>query len=137
MLLTLNSTIGGAPTNYQSKILACVMPTMARNFTPKIHAIVSKGRFKPGDTLDMFMDTKVNNTPFNTGVCDKVISVQKFEVKTFAPDLVQYLIDGVQIDESQLAALSKNEGFDDLEDFTSFYSKPCSGQIVHWTDFKY
>jgi len=33
--------------------------------------------------------------------------------------------------------LSKNDGFETMEDFWTFFNEPYQGMIIHWTDTRY
>jgi hypothetical protein len=39
--------------------------------------------------------------------------------------------------EQDLNKLSKNEGFNLVDDFFRFFNKDFEGKIIHWTNYKY
>ena len=81
---------------------------------------------------------------FKEAVC---ISIQDIEItyddcivvsidgKTFA--LLTKYDEAFDIGERKLQALARNDGFESITDFLSFFKGDFTGKIIHWTDLKY
>ena len=46
-------------------------------------------------------------------------------------------VDNKELSKVDIERLSKNDGFDSIEDFWSFFNQDYQGMIIHWTDTKY
>ena len=46
-------------------------------------------------------------------------------------------VDNKELSKVDIKRLSKNDGFDSIEDFWSFFNQDYQGMIIHWTDTKY
>ena len=46
-------------------------------------------------------------------------------------------VDGMVLSKFDMERLSKNDGFETMEDFWSFFNEPYQGMIIHWTDTRY
>lgn len=56
---------------------------------------------------------------------------------TIDPSLKMVKIDGKRLSDFDTERVAKNDGFDSIEDFWSFFNEPYQGMIIHWTDTKY
>jgi hypothetical protein len=39
--------------------------------------------------------------------------------------------------DEEMIRLARNDGFDSVEDFFSFFPEDFKGKIIHWTDLRY
>ena len=46
-------------------------------------------------------------------------------------------VDGMVLSKVNMERLSKNDGFETMEDFWTFFNEPYQGMIIHWTDTRY
>ena len=46
-------------------------------------------------------------------------------------------VDGMVLSKFDMERLSKNDGFETMEDFWSFFNAPYQGMIIHWTETRY
>ena len=80
----------------------------------------------------------------------KCVSVQKIEIlwgnaipapyKIQIPtpaSSVMVFIDKRPLHANEFEALAKNDGFNSVEDFFSWFNKDFTGKIIHWTNLKY
>ena len=149
------------PTNFREKILAGVKnptwpvyrgnikvfdphPNIVIVNNPKIHTIREDkhNRWKPGRKIEMvYRGPKYSILDhFNKGIpeLEKCVSVQKIEMRI--PKgclLVNVAIDGRFLGLGEIELLSRNDGFDDINDFFEWFNKDFTGKIIHWTNHRY
>lgn len=46
-------------------------------------------------------------------------------------------VDNKELSKVDIKRLSKNDGFDSIEDFWSFFNQDYQGMIIHWTETRY
>jgi len=56
---------------------------------------------------------------------------------TIEPSLRTIKVDGMELSKVNMERLSKNDGFETMEDFWIFFNEPYQGMIIHWTDTRY
>lgn len=104
----------------------------------KIHTIRrdEENRLMPGvkialscDGLHLVFDEKV------------ITAVQHIIIHIHILQYVKYLqvfVDGRKLEYREIVELAKNDGFDDVNDFISFFGLGrYEGKIIHWTDIIY
>lgn len=47
------------------------------------------------------------------------------------------IVDGKELSKTDMERLAKNDGFESMEDFWSFFNQSYQGTIIHWTDIRY
>lgn len=146
MILGFKTHFNGKQSHFVQKILACELPEYKRNFVPKIHTIRKGNRWKSGCKIHMAIHVRSKNYfQFNDGFIrlDTCISTQSINIiRKYSWDIdisksVKVFIDKQKLSFYEIEKLSKNDGFDSIYDFLHFFDKDFSGQIIHWTDFKY
>lgn len=117
---------------------------------PKIHSIRqdSKNRWKKDILIHFVINNRTKNR-FQFTHCIPVISVQDIWIhpsnktidvwKKDSDKSSDSFKDGYweELSPSQIEELSKNDGFDNIEDFWEWFNHEFAGKIIHWTDFKY
>ncbi|HBG39927.1 MAG TPA: hypothetical protein DDW85_00770 [Porphyromonadaceae bacterium] len=113
----------------------------------KIHTIREDkhNRWCAGRILHMATGVRTKRYEcFKEAVC---ISIQDIEItwddcivvsidgKTFA--LLTKYDEAFDIGERELLELARNDGFESITDFLSFFKGDFTGKIIHWTDLKY
>lgn len=73
---------------------------------------------------------------------EKVITaVQHIKIHIHLLQYVKYLqvfVDGRKLEYREIVELAKNDGFDDVNDFISFFGLGrYEGKLIHWTDKRY
>ena len=53
------------------------------------------------------------------------------------PNIKKVKVDEKELSEEDLERLVKNDGFNSIEDFWTFFKEPYQGMIIHWTDTRY
>lgn len=56
---------------------------------------------------------------------------------TIEPSSRTIIIDGKEQSKSDMERLAKNDGFETMDDFWTFFNEPYQGMIIHWTNTKY
>ena len=56
---------------------------------------------------------------------------------TIDPSLKMVEIDGKRLSDINIERVAKNDGFDSVDDFWSFFNELYQGMIIHWTNTKY
>lgn len=143
-------------TNYddffnESPEMQSVGYTAGLSFTPKIHTIREdkKNLWKNGMMIHFFINARQPNM-FQFAPSINLVSMQDIEIKyvsiydsggRFAKPFVK--IDGVIIYDvagngsDEMLKLARNDGFNGIHEFFSYFNKDFKGKILHWTDFKY
>lgn len=127
----------GEPTYFREKILSGVGFGPLQG-PPKIHTMRAAKRWKPGDLIHMAYGVRSENyEQFNKNIegLQRVISVQDVTVKGNASSW-SLVIDGKDCSD-KMPFLIVNDGFSNSDEFFKWFKKPFTGQIVHWTDWRY
>lgn len=109
---------------------------------PKHHTIREdkKDRWKAGNKIDFFINCRQKDM-FRFAPVLAVVSIQKVEIKYLIRDAfgstISIKIDGKEIDYSTTVELTRNDGFDTIEDFFAYFNEDYLGKIIHWTDLRY
>ena len=53
------------------------------------------------------------------------------------PFLKMIEIDGKRLSDIDTERVAKNDGFETMEDFWTFFNEPYQGMIIHWAETKY
>lgn len=56
---------------------------------------------------------------------------------TIEPSSRTIKVDGRELSKVDIERVSKNDGFETMNDFWTFFNEPYQGMIIHWTDTKY
>lgn len=107
---------------------------------PKIHTIRAdqKDRWKAGNDIHFVINNRTKNR-FQFAPVIPVKSIQKIEIVYWmgCGDYPAVVIDGQTLKNSEVETLAKNDGFDSVEDFFSWFNSDFKGKIIHWTDCSY
>lgn len=107
---------------------------------PKIHTIRAdkKDRWKVGNKIHFVINNRTKNR-FQFAPVIPVKSIQKIEIVYWmgCGDYPAVVIDGQSLKNSDVETLAKNDGFDSVEDFFSWFNSDFKGKIIHWTDYSY
>ncbi len=166
MILGFKTQVKGKPTHFVQKILACKLDEYRKAFAPKIHTIRGGNRWKQGNSIQMATGVRTKKYfRFNgDGIgLDKCLGVQAIEIiraddlpfnefesngwivsvpvrkldETFSAAF-KVKVDGRDLSKDEIKLLSANDGFETPEQmFWWFDLDSFSGQLIHWTDFKY
>ncbi len=108
----------------------------------KLHSIRSGNRWRAGMSIQHF--AKVRQPGMYKFMPDKVCTGTQDIFITFNGWRFEVSIDDKYMYNNILEVLSKNDGFDSLDEFKRFFTNDYkdqdvvfSGQIVHWTDLRY
>lgn len=134
--------IGLDDVNYEFDIDANLM-------IPKPHSLRedSKNKWKVGMMIHPVINNRSKNR-FQFAPVVQCVSIQKIEIKHFAShidveiDGIPYLVEKnskgrIYIYTGTIEVLAKNDGFDSIHDFFSWFKEDFTGKIIHWTDLKY
>ena len=109
---------------------------------PKIHTFRTGERWKPGMSIQMAYGVRTQHyAQFNKGISalGTCISTQKVSMTTFW-GCIRCFIDGRELPYTEIGELAQNDGLT-LEQFRNWFfpdgNYEWSGQIIHWTGFKY
>lgn len=153
------------PTYFREKILAGVgyipsdvgkMPKNGQGVLhliehPKIHTIRAGHRWKEGDLMHMAYGVRTKNyCQFNKGIpeLERVKSVQDIRIDHYPlSNYIKVTIDGksyrvfehekIHADHDVIRQLAINDGFESIDHFFSWFSEDFSGQIIHFSSFRY
>jgi len=146
MVLGFKQKIGKVETYFVEKILAFVYAEIAKHFpNPKIHTIRQGNRWRKGMSIQMATGVRTKKyKQFNKGLPDLSTCkhTQKIEIiwgKDSMGKHVLVLIDDEIVSNNKkiIDQLVVNDGFESKKQFFQYFNTNFSGQIVHWTDFKY
>lgn len=151
MILGFKTEMEGKPTFFVEKIRACVSPTHAKTWTPKIHTIRKGHRWKAGTKMHMAIGVRTPDYyQFNTGeyaALDHCVSVQDIEIIPATDQYPRRVIvrwenwhyrpDMRIVSGKDIELLAKNDGFESVDDFWNWFKEDFKGQIIHFTDFRY
>jgi hypothetical protein len=104
-------------------------------------------RWKVGMKIHPVINNRTKNR-FQFAPVVKCVSVQKIEITEMLMTQTAFCtvcngkifkveIDGRTLHTKEVERLAKNDGFDSVEDFFSWFNKDFTGKIIHWTDLKY
>jgi hypothetical protein len=139
MVLGFKTIINGKPTGFPEKILAGT----------KIHSIRTGNRWKPGMVIHPATGVRTRHYKQITESPLRVVSVQAIEILFVEKCSTVVVIDGLfgyessmEQDKQVLEILAKNDGFECFEDFAMGFQsihpgELFTGQIIHWTDYRY
>lgn len=147
-----------SPTNFREKILAphVSMASVSDDITsrPKIHTmrLDPQNRWKAGRKIEMVYrgaGYKIIDH-FNKGIPELEVctGVQKIKLwltgslgevgdngKREQIIRIHAIVDGKRIDNPE--RIIPNDGFEDIIQFSRWFTKPWEGKIIHWTDYRY
>lgn len=120
----------------------------AYDMPAKIHTIreywktkdgtLSKKQWKPGDLIHPVIYSRTVKH-FNFAPIMKCEGIQNITIE----HNVEYkhnpwvIIDNNHLCKSEIDTLAVNDGFNSARDFFEHFNKDLTGQIIHWTKFKY
>ncbi len=165
MNLIFQKTINGKPSHFREKILKSLVGRYSMEYLrtiwhydfsdhhPKIHSIrIDKSdRWKAGNNIH-FQEwiktpyrSKMNRfAPYIKCVSTQDIWIQPTNKSVLVwkkdhPNASDSVISGYwnELSENQITLLSKNDGFDSVEDFWNYFKNEFGGKIIHWTDYEY
>jgi len=116
-----------------------LFPSSLDSFNPKLHTIRHdpKNLWKPGRKIHPVVFNRTKKR-FQFAPVLECKSVQKIEIKynNYSRNI---FIDNNHLTMyyQDLNKLSKNEGFNLVDDFFRFFNKDFEGKIIHWTNYKY
>lgn len=120
------------PTNFKEKILS----------GEKIHSIRAGYRWSLGMTIQMAYGVRTKNyNQFNkerSGL-DQCLGLQMIDM-CFKSGMLSIVVDGIYLGGESEFLLFKNDGLTATQFLNWFFPKgkgEFSGQIIHWTNFKY
>jgi hypothetical protein len=112
---------------------------------PKKHSmrIDAKKRWRPGMKIHAFYWT---GKPYHSDHwkfaplfnCSSIqtVNIQRYDAKDyFSP--MEISIDGKAISWKKMKELALNDGFNNLQDFMSYFKDSCELTLIHWTDLRY
>ena len=115
-------------------------------FNPKMHTMRedAKDRWKPGTKIHMVVFNRSKNR-FQFAPVLECKAVQKVEIiyTDSGSDYPCVRIDNrlyylwVKPDFKVIETLAKNDGFNSVEHFFSYFNKDFTGKIIHWTNLTY
>lgn len=129
----------------------------SKGYHPKPHTIREdkNNRWKPGVMIDFFINRARKNM-FRFAPRIPVISTQKIKIEYDKSDPVKELAKvSVYIDDKlfyyesdtripasfelyeKMLMFARNDGFNNIVEFFSWFNEDFSGKIIHWTDLKY
>jgi hypothetical protein len=130
------------PTLFVEKILAGVDAEYKKLYTPKIHSLREGYRWCTGDEIHMATGARTSsyhqfNKPYPQ--LQKCISTQDVFM-TYIRHQLEVTIDDKYMWRPNVELLMLNDGLTRERFINWFFPGPkdeWSGQIIHWTDFKY
>lgn len=163
MTLSFSTCINGKPTHFVEKIWAGLyadFPAQAvshdhcikcichgydlyagRQWAPKRHTIRAYGKreWRPGMTAHLVVH---NRTPHRFEFAQVIVKeVQHIEIWIMDETEREVIVDlGKPLTPQQIEDLARNDGFDLVEDFWTYFDKPhprFEGVIIHWSDLIY
>ncbi len=107
---------------------------------PKLHTIREdkNDRWQEGKKIDFFINCRQKDM-FRFAPVLPVVSTQKVDIdysgsRKYHPWV---WVDGKSLNIIEIEKLAKNDGFDTVEDFFTYFKEDFKGKIIHWTDLKY
>lgn len=136
-------------------------PENIKLWTPKIHTLRQGSRWRAGMSIQMATGVRTNKyEQWNVGiegldVCNGVqeikISIRSYLISPSGTyhspycffilgntvHILKITVDGRPLKAEEQMKLIMNDGFDNHIEFMHWFKKPFTGQIIHWTRFKY
>lgn len=97
----------------------------------KIHTVREGDRWRAG--MPIQFATGVRTKAYHKFKDGFTVSVQNIRINPLDRTI---WIDGHKL-RTWNGDFTFNDGFETAEDFWQWFNKPVTGQIIHWTDFKY
>lgn len=145
MILGFSIQLNGKPTEFVSKILV----------NSKIHTIREdkKDRWQPGTNIDFFINVR-KKTMFRFAPVLPVVSTQKIEINYYSNNNpiftseiskiakeyyneVEVVVDDNKLTFKEVELLALNDGFDNCNDFFTYFNNDFIGKLIHWTEKRY
>ena len=132
----------GHPTFFKERIMVSVgiLPN-GWIIPPKIHTIRSGNRWKVGMTIQMGYGVRTKAySQFNKGIDGLQICKSVQDIYMTYDGLIRIIIDNKPMDKEIIKKLIVNDGLNKHRFREWFFPKgenTFTGQIIHWTDFKY
>lgn len=122
---------GGKPTEFREKVLD----------GRKIHSIREDKHDRWREGMSIEMAYGVRSDDYEQWNADRpdlqtCTGTQPFEIKWKGHDY-QVRVDGHRLTPAEVEQLAKNDGFDELVDFLTWFSSDFKGKIIHWTKMRY
>ena len=131
----------GTPTHFEEKIYAGVAPELYKEFEPKIHSMREGERWRAGMDIQMAYGVRTKNyRQFNKGVSQLEKCKETQDVFMTLTWVLEVTIDDRYLMPTEIEQLIKNDGLTRKQFIYWFFpdgKKEWSGQIIHWTDFRY
>jgi hypothetical protein len=130
----------GTPTNFLQKIHGCVIHN---GYKRKIHSLRKGNRWHAGHTIQMAYGVRTPHYQcFNASKKFSCIQhcINTQEVFMTYRSHLEITVDGRHLMPYEIDALIQNDGLTRDEFINWFFpgaTHEWSGQIIHWTDFKY
>lgn len=109
--------------------------------SPKLHTMRQdqKNRWKSGNKIhfQIWKGKPYFSDTFRFAPILICKSVQKVEIKYSGFGVINVIIDGRGLSNKEIETLAKNDGFNNTEDFFSWFDSDWKGNLIHWTDLKY
>lgn len=120
----------------------------------KLHTIRAGNRWRPGMKIHMAINNRTKDF-FQFAPVIECVSVQNVEIRKYRYNeqpgynfsyCIQHgeskqpfnvLIDGLKLNRQEVMELAFNDGFGSPEKFFDFFNADFTGQLIHWTDFRY
>lgn len=120
---------------------------------PKIHTMRSdeKNRWKKGNNIHFAINNRQPDR-FQFAPILECSGIENISINTFKRSDAEFLsnddiiigedvfsveINGKILSKKEVELLSKNDGFDSVEDFFEWFNENWTGKIIHWTTFRY
>lgn len=127
----------GSDTNFREKIELGI----------KIHTIRESSHIREGMMLSF---RQWSGLPYRSKQEEfyyphKCISTQKIEIIYEKPEIatlqflkdISIIVDRRTLSANEMELIAKNDGFNDLAHFKTWFKNDFAGEIKHWTNFKY
>jgi hypothetical protein len=133
----------GEPTLFMEKIFAGIGLIQPMELEPKIHSMREGDRWHEGNSIQMAYGVRTKcYKQFNEGfeMLETCISTQKVTMfYNVVEESLQIYVDGRKLRPHEIKRLIKNDGLTPERFLQWFFAESTSwsGQIIHWTNFKY
>lgn len=135
MLLGFSTQYPDGTNNYfPNKIMACFNRNyIIQGYKPKLHTVRKDetGRWNNRKTIHFATGIRTKNC--DVFFQEKCTGVQRIII---IPD-EKIIIDGRELSEQEKKDFAVNDGFDNLEQFFSWFTEHFKGKLIHWTDKRY